>query len=125
MALVSQRSHLVLLVAQCKIADGPTLLPLAITISATLTSAEFSSLLLQPLCRLFASPDRALRLALLELLPQYADRLEKGVVAEKIWPNLITGFGDTVPVIREATVKAVPLIAPKVSSTVFRILHRS
>ncbi|POW11328.1 hypothetical protein PSTT_05294 [Puccinia striiformis] len=56
----------------------------------------------------FASPDRAIRLSLLELSPQY-------VVVEKIWPNVLTGFTDTVPIIREATVKSVLLLAPKVT----------
>lgn len=64
--------------------------------------------------KLFASPDRAIRLSLLELLPQYVDQLDKSVVVDKIWPNLLTGFSDTVPLIREATVKSILLLAPKV-----------
>ena len=45
----------------------------------------------------------------------YGDKLSSKEVVEKIWPHLITGFGDLVPVIREATVKSILIIAPKVS----------
>lgn len=99
-------------------ADGPALLPLAMSISSSLSQPEFSSVVLQPLIKLFASPDRAIRLSLLELLPQYVDHLEKPVVVDKIWPNLLTGFTDTVPIIREATLKSVLLLAPKLSDRI-------
>lgn len=99
-------------------ADGPTLLPLAISISSSLNQAEFSSILLQPLIKLFASPDRAIRLSLLELLPQYVEKLDRSVVVDKIWPNLLTGFADTVPLIREATVKSMLVLAPKLSERI-------
>ncbi|KAG0152088.1 hypothetical protein CROQUDRAFT_85801 [Cronartium quercuum f. sp. fusiforme G11] len=99
-------------------ADGPTLLPLAISISSSLSPTEFSSILLQPLVKLFASPDRAIRLSLLDHMPQYVDQLDKSVVVEKIWPNLLTGFTDTVPLIREATVKSILLLAPKLSDRI-------
>ncbi|KNE89963.1 SCY1 protein kinase [Puccinia striiformis f. sp. tritici PST-78] len=99
-------------------ADGPTLLPLAISISSSLSQAEFSTIVLQSLVKIFASPDRAIRLSLLELLPQYVDHLDRSVVVEKIWPNVLTGFTDTVPIIREATVKSVLLLAPKLSERI-------
>jgi SCY1-like protein 1 len=70
---------------------------------------------LDPVVRLYASPDRGTRMALLEGLAEYGEKLEKGMVVDKVWPHLITGFADTVAVIREATVKAIPIIAPKVS----------
>ncbi|MBW0481756.1 hypothetical protein O181_021471 [Austropuccinia psidii MF-1] len=98
--------------------DGPTLLPLALSISTSLSQSEFSSILLQPLVKLFASPDRAIRLSLLELLPQYIDQLDKSTVVDKIWPNVLTGFTDTVPVIREATVRSVLLFVPKLSERI-------
>lgn len=57
-----------------------------------------------------------MRMALLEGLEHYSDKLTTKEVVEKVWPYLITGFGDLVPVIREATVKSILLIAPKVKS---------
>lgn len=56
-----------------------------------------------------------MRMALLEGLEVYGDKLTSKEVVEKVWPYLITGFGDLVPVIREATVKSILIIAPKVS----------
>ena len=53
-------------------------------------------------------------MALLDSLGEYVDRLDKKVVVNDVWPNLQTGFSDTVAVIREATVKSIILLAPKV-----------
>lgn len=94
---------------------GPALLPLILSLGTTLPPAEFSSSITQPLVRMFATPDRAMRMALLEGLPQYAEKLDTKTVSDKIWPSLVTGFTDVVPVIRETTVKSVLLIAPKLT----------
>lgn len=68
---------------------GPQLLPLMLSLGAALPPADYTNHLLQPLVRMFASQDRAMRLALLEGLPQYADKLENKVVVDKIWPHLV------------------------------------
>ncbi|SPO26096.1 uncharacterized protein UTRI_02370 [Ustilago trichophora] len=51
-------------------------------------------------------------------LSLYAERMDNRVVCDKLWPNLITGFNDSVPVIREATLKAILPLAPS-SRTAF------
>lgn len=94
---------------------GPQLLPLIIALSAELKAEEYQKLVLPAIIKGFASPDRAMRMALLEGLPNYIEKLDKRVVVDKIWPSLLTGFSDVVPVIREATVKATLQFAPKVS----------
>ena len=53
-------------------------------------------------------------MALLDSLGEYVDKLDQKVVVNDVWPNLQTGFSDTVAVIREATVKSIILLAPKV-----------
>lgn len=70
-------------------------------------------------------------MALLDHLPEYIDKLDKKTVDSKVFPHIVcrsfrkalapgltvsqqTGFSDTVAIIREATVKAMSLIAPKV-----------
>lgn len=53
-------------------------------------------------------------MALLDHLPEYVDKLDNKTVVDKIWPNLQTGFTDTVAAIREATVKAIGLLYSKV-----------
>ncbi|KAJ9095595.1 hypothetical protein QFC21_005466 [Naganishia friedmannii] len=97
-------------------APSSAILPLVLAIGKDITDDQrYKELVLEPVVRLFASPDRGTRMALLDGLAEYGDRLEKGMVNDKIWPHLITGFADTVAVIREATVKAIPIIAPKLS----------
>lgn len=71
-------------------------------------------------------------MALLEHLPEFVDKLDQRTVVDKIWPHLVrisyaynllwcklffsqqTGFGDTVAVIREATVRSISLLSSKV-----------
>ncbi|KAJ9114995.1 hypothetical protein QFC22_005323 [Naganishia vaughanmartiniae] len=97
-------------------APSSAILPLVLAIGKDIPDEQrYRELVLEPVVRLYASPDRGTRMALLEGLAEYGDRLEKGMVNDKIWPHLITGFADTVAVIREATVKAIPIIAPKLS----------
>ncbi|KAF5093075.1 hypothetical protein D0Z00_004259 [Geotrichum galactomycetum] len=62
---------------------------------------------------MFTSEDKAVRMELLQGLPEYIDYLDKRVVSDKIYPALSTGFTDTEPAIREQTVKAVLSVAPK------------
>lgn len=57
-------------------------------------------------------------MALLDALPEYADKLDNKAVADKIWPHLQTGFTDTVAVIREATVKSIGLVSSKLSDRI-------
>lgn len=95
---------------------GAPLLPVILELSShgDLSDAEHQRDVVQPIVRAFATPDRAMRMALLDHLDKYADRLAPKDVNDRVWPHLQTGFGDVVPVIREATVKCIPLIAPKV-----------
>jgi hypothetical protein len=53
---------------------------------------DYPNVILAPLVKLFASPDRGTRMALLDHLPEYADRLDKKTVSDKIWPNLVRLF---------------------------------
>ncbi|SCZ96994.1 BZ3500_MvSof-1268-A1-R1_Chr4-2g06919 [Microbotryum saponariae] len=109
---------------------GPALLPIILNLASGLSEQEYAQSIIQPLVRMFATPDRATRMALLEGLDKFADKLSNKDVTEKIWPHLLSGFGDVVPVIREATVKSVLLIAPKLSDRILnndllRLLARS
>jgi SCY1-like protein 1 len=47
-----------------------------------------------PVVNLFANPDRGTRMALLDGLPEFADKLDKNTVANKVWPNLVRLFYD-------------------------------
>ncbi|KAF5321514.1 hypothetical protein D9619_001358 [Psilocybe cf. subviscida] len=96
-------------------ASGTTILPLLLQFGNNISPDTYPKVILEPIIKLYASPDRGLRLALLEHLPEYVEKLDKKAVSDKIFPHLQTGFADTVAVIREATVKSIILLAPKLS----------
>ncbi|OCF38137.1 SCY1 protein kinase [Kwoniella heveanensis BCC8398] len=99
-------------------APSSAMLPLVLELGKLVPPSDYPKIVLEPVVRLYTSPDRGTRMALLDGLGEYADRMDNKIVQEKVWPNLITGFADTVPVIREATVKAVFPLAPKLSDRI-------
>ena len=52
-------------------------------------AAKYGDAIVTPLVKLFASPDRGIRMALLDHLPEYADKLDKKTVDSKIFPHLV------------------------------------
>ncbi|KAG6829451.1 hypothetical protein H0H92_004511 [Tricholoma furcatifolium] len=99
-------------------ASAPAILPLVLQFGSTMPPEDYPTLILTPLVKLYASPDRGTRMALLEYLPEYADKLDKKTVSDKIFPHLSTGFSDTVAVIREATTKSIILLTPKLNDRI-------
>ncbi|KAF8530473.1 armadillo-type protein [Hysterangium stoloniferum] len=97
---------------------APSLLPLILHLSSKVPPSDYNSLVLTPLVKLFASPDRGTRMALLDHLTEFADKLDEKAVVADVWPHLQTGFTDTVAVIREATVRSIILLSPKLSSRI-------
>ncbi|KAG1731298.1 hypothetical protein EDB19DRAFT_1831780 [Suillus lakei] len=79
---------------------------------------DYGLIIVTPLAKLFASADRGTRIVLLDSLPDFTEKLDKETVVNKIWPNLQTGFTDTVTVIREAIVRAIVLLSPKLSDRI-------
>jgi SCY1-like protein 1 len=112
-------------------APSGAMLPLVLELGKMVPPGDYPKMVLDPVIKLYASPDRGTRMALLDGLGEYADKLDQRTVSDRIWPHLvsspdtllhsrlkltsqITGFADTVPVIREATVKAIYPISSKV-----------
>lgn len=119
--------------------SAPSIIPLVIKLGTYVSSDEYKTLVLEPIVKLFANPDRGTRMAVLDVLPDFADKLDKQTVSEKVWPHLVsrvvyataiqnrltiwpqqTGFTDTIPVVRETTLKAIGLLSDKV-----RLVHFS
>ena len=95
---------------------GPRVITTILDIASKhLTEKEYADQILSFIGRLFALPDRATRLSLLENLPNFIDKVDKKTAMDKIFPPMLLGFDDAVPVIREATLKAVILIVPVLS----------
>ncbi|KNE70305.1 SCY1 protein kinase [Allomyces macrogynus ATCC 38327] len=91
-----------------------TLLPI-FKIASHLSDTEFKQHVNPSLIKLFSMTDRTIRLALLEALPLFVERLDKRTVNDKIYSHVAIGFADTAPIIREHTIKSMVLLAPKLS----------
>lgn len=94
---------------------GPKVFGAILKIGSKMSDDEFESKLVPVILRLFASPDRAMRVCLLDNLPAMIDRIPQKEVNGKIFPLMVTGFTDTAPVVREQTVKAVLTVISKLS----------
>jgi len=70
--------------------SAPTIIPLVIQLGTYVSSSEYKSLILEPVVMLFVNSDRGMRMALLDALPEFADKLDKQTVSEKIWPHLVS-----------------------------------
>lgn len=99
-------------------ASAATIVPLVLQFGKNVAPDDYGSVVVAPLVKLFASADRGTRIALLDSLPEFVEKLDKKTVVDKIWPNLQTGFTDTVAIIREATVRAIVLLSPKLSDRI-------
>ncbi|PPQ70522.1 hypothetical protein CVT26_013980 [Gymnopilus dilepis] len=99
-------------------ASAAAILPLVLQFGANTSPEEYPKIILAPIIKLYASPDRGTRMALLDHLPEYVEKLDKKVVSDKIFPHLQTGFSDTVAVIREATVKSISLLSSKLTDRI-------
>ncbi|KAL1304582.1 hypothetical protein AAFC00_003554 [Neodothiora populina] len=94
---------------------GPKVFALVMRISKKLPEDEYDAKITPVIVRLFNSPDRAMRVSLLDNLPLMIDHLNQKIVNDKIFPQMVTGFTDLAPIVREQTVKAVLVVIGKLS----------
>ncbi|KAF8421947.1 armadillo-type protein [Tirmania nivea] len=94
---------------------GPKVFSAVLKIGEKLTSEEWESKIVPVVIRLFSIPDRAIRVFLLDNLPKMIEHIPNRVVNDKIFPDMMTGFSDLSPVVREQSVKAVLVIINKLS----------
>ncbi|KAI9814953.1 MAG: hypothetical protein M1832_005592 [Thelocarpon impressellum] len=94
---------------------GPKVFGVIMKIGTKLSDEEYESRITPVIVRLFASPDRAIRVCLLDNLPLMIDHLSEKIVNGKIFPQMVTGFTDVAPLVREQTVKAVLTIITKLA----------
>lgn len=73
-------------------ASGASILPLVLQFGNNVGPEDYTKVILAPIIKLFASPDRGTRMALLEHLPEYVDKLDKKMVSDKIFPHLVRSF---------------------------------
>ncbi|KAI1430540.1 ARM repeat-containing protein [Xylaria sp. CBS 124048] len=97
---------------------GPKAFAVVMKIATKLTNEDFEARVQPVVVRLFGNPDRAIRVCLLDNLPLMIDRLPQRVVNDKIFPNMVSGFTDLAPVVREQTLKSVLVVINKLSDRV-------
>lgn len=93
-------------------------LPLTLTIAGKLTPEEYKAQMTPSILKWFTLPDRTLRLCLLSHLDTIIANLDTSQVSNTIWTPLSQGFTDSVPQLREATVKSLIYFAPKLSERI-------
>jgi SCY1-like protein 1 len=71
-------------------ASASTTLPLVLQLGTNVVPDDYPSVVLAPLIKLYTSPDRGTRMALLDHLGEYADKLDKKSAVDKIWPHLVS-----------------------------------
>lgn len=68
---------------------GPKAFGVVMKISKKLSDDEYDALITPVIIRLFTSPDRALRVCLLDNLPHMIDHLSQKIVTDKIFPQMV------------------------------------
>ncbi|EDV21771.1 uncharacterized protein TRIADDRAFT_1172, partial [Trichoplax adhaerens] len=96
---------------------GSAVLQPLIKIGRHLTDEEYQEKVIPCIIKLFSSPDRSTRINLLQQMEFFAKYLNPKVVDSQIYPQLATGFTDTVPALREETIKSMVLLVPKLSES--------
>lgn len=66
------------------------MIKLIMRISTKLTEEEYTAQITPVIIRLFNSPDRALRVCLLDNLPLMIDHLSQKIVTDKIFPQMVS-----------------------------------
>jgi SCY1-like protein 1 len=74
-------------------APSGAMLPLVLDLGKSVAPGDYTKLVLDPVIKLYASPDRGTRMALLEGLDAYSDRLDQRMVVDRVWPHLVSRLG--------------------------------
>lgn len=74
-------------------APSSAILPLILAIGRDVPEDKYREFVLDPVVRLYASPDRGTRMALLDGLVEYGDKLDKSMVNDRVWPHLVSVSG--------------------------------
>eukprot|EP00727_Mastigamoeba_balamuthi_P012292 m51a1_g7686 hypothetical protein (1273) ;mRNA; r:30894-36078 len=79
----------------------------------SLTQEEFSQKVTPQIVKWFASPDKSLRMSLLENIETYVEYISQSIMNDQIFPNICNGFVDPMAQIRDLTVRSMIPLVPK------------
>ncbi|XP_015266276.1 PREDICTED: N-terminal kinase-like protein [Gekko japonicus] len=94
---------------------GAVILTPLFKVGKFLNAQEYQQKIIPVIVKMFSSPDRAMRIRLLQQMEQFIQYLNEPTVNTQIFPHVVHGFLDTNPAIREQTVKSMLLLAPKLN----------
>lgn len=80
-----------------------------------LDDADYQKQIVPCVIKLFASNDRTTRSRLLQQLDQFIMHLQNSTVNDQIFPQVVHGFLDTNPIIREQTIKSIVHLSSKLN----------
>jgi SCY1-like protein 1 len=112
---VVQRKVLPLIASGLEFGSAPgAALSSLLHVARGLPPAQMSARVIPCILRLFASTDRAMRVALLQQLDVYVEHISNEQM-ESIYEPLATGFNDGTAFLRELTLKSLLQVVPKLS----------
>ncbi len=94
---------------------GSSIMPPLFKLGKLLDEADYQKKIIPVVVKLFSSTDRATRMRLLQQLHLFVEHLSAGIINDQIFPSICQGFADTNPTIRENTIRAIVLLAPKLN----------
>lgn len=68
---------------------GPKALGVVLKIAANMSNDDFETRITPFIIKMFANPDRAIRVYLLDNLPLIIERLPQKIVNDKLFPNIV------------------------------------
>ncbi|KAG1511823.1 hypothetical protein G6F52_010558 [Rhizopus delemar] len=69
---------------------GAKVLSAIIKVGDHLSDEEYESIVIEPVIRMFASPDRAIRVSLLENMPKFIGHMTNKMVTDQVFPNVVS-----------------------------------
>ncbi|XP_072166845.1 N-terminal kinase-like protein [Diadema setosum] len=94
---------------------GSAVLTPLLKLGKLLEGDQYQKRIVPIVVKMFSSTDRNTRVKLLQQMDQFVEHLQPAIVNDQIFPHVCHGFNDTVPIIRESTVKAMLLLASKLN----------
>ncbi|KAK6466412.1 N-terminal kinase-like protein isoform X1 [Huso huso] len=94
---------------------GAVILTPLFKVGKFLSVEEYQQKIIPVIVKMFSSPDRAMRIRLLQQMEQFIQYLNESAVNSQVFPHVVHGFLDSNPAIREQTVKSMLLLAPKLN----------
>eukprot|EP00492_Amphilonche_elongata_P000128 TRINITY_DN105_c0_g1_i9.p1 TRINITY_DN105_c0_g1~~TRINITY_DN105_c0_g1_i9.p1 ORF type:complete len:502 (+),score=83.00 TRINITY_DN105_c0_g1_i9:779-2284(+) len=95
--------------------SNPTLLATVLKLGKKLTDEERETMIIPAVSRMFENNERSTRINLLKNIKLYIEFVPDDVVEKKIFPNVVSGFADTTPTLREVSVRSLIAFAPKLA----------